>query len=170
VEDTGLLGPGLPGFDDDEQCCWQLFLDSSMRMLAMVNGSLMATHRLTLFDVLLLDLLAHSDRSAVRMSALGDALMIGAGRVAKRIRSLEKRELVSRRPTRYDRRGVLVSITSAGRAQLELAVKTYAEEVRAHYLARMSRQQMIALGDSHRQISVPLEALQAAGVPCLAML
>jgi len=33
--------------------------------------------------------------------------------VGKRIRSLEKRELVSRRPTPYDRRGVLVSMVPA---------------------------------------------------------
>jgi DNA-binding MarR family transcriptional regulator len=112
---------GFPGLDDNEQRCWQLFLDSSMRMLATVNGSPMATHRLTLLDVLLPDLRAHSDPGAVRMIALADALMLRPGRVGKRIRSLEKRELVSRRPTRYDRRGVLVSITHTGRAELDRA-------------------------------------------------
>jgi hypothetical protein len=84
-----------------------------MRMLATANGSLIAAHGLTLVDVMLLDLLAHSDRSAVRRSALADALMLRPGRVGKRIRSLEKRELVSRRPTPYDRRGVLVSMVPA---------------------------------------------------------
>jgi hypothetical protein len=56
----------LPELDANEQRCWQLFLDSSMRMLATVNGSPMATHGLTQLDVLLVDLLAHSDRGAVR--------------------------------------------------------------------------------------------------------
>lgn len=68
----------LPGLDGNEQRCWLLFLDSSMRILATVNGSLMATHGLTLLDVLLLDLLAHSDRGAVRMSALADQHSAGS--------------------------------------------------------------------------------------------
>ncbi len=49
-------------------------------------------------------------------------------------------------------------------------MRTYAQEVRTHYLDRMSRQQMTALADSHRRISIPLEALHEAGVPCLAVL
>lgn len=164
VEEASLHGPPtcLPGLDENEQRCWRLFLDSSMRMLA--------THGLTLLDVELLDLLAHSDRGAMRMSALADVLMLGPGRVGKRIRSLEKRVLVSRRSTRYDRRGLLVSITATDRAELELAMRTYAQEVRRHYLDRMSRQQMTDLADIHRRISIPLEGLRSAEVAYLAVL
>lgn len=71
---------------------------------------------------------------------------------------MELRRLVSRRPTRYDRRGVLVSIIPEGRARAESAMKTYAQEVRTHYLGQMSRQQMIALSESHRRINTPLKA------------
>jgi DNA-binding MarR family transcriptional regulator len=172
VDATGLQRSttGLPVLDDNEQRSWQLFLDSSTQILATVNRRLMTAHQLSLFDVLLLDLLAESERGAARISVLADALMVVHARVAKRIRTLQNRRLVARAPSRYDRRGVLVSITGFGRARLESAIETYAQEVRTHCLDRMPGQEMIELADSHRRIGTPLEALRAAGVARLAVL
>lgn len=75
----------LPGFDDLEEGCWQRFLDSSMRLLATVNGRLIDTHKLTLFYVLLLDLLTMSDKGSARMSALADGLVLARSRVTLQV-------------------------------------------------------------------------------------
>lgn len=131
-----------------------------MRLLATLNGSLIDTHRLTLFDVLLLNFLADSDRGAARRSELAAGLMLAPSRVAQQLRRLEAQGLVSRGPTRYDRRGVLTSITHEGRARVEAALKTYAQTIRTHYLAQLSTQQMVALSDSCRRIDVPLKDAQ----------
>jgi DNA-binding MarR family transcriptional regulator len=152
--------PSLPGLDDVEQECWQGFLDCSMRLLATLNGCLVYAHQLTLFDVLLLDFLANSDNGAARKSELADALMLAPNRVAQQIRRLEAQGLVSRNPTRYDRRGVLASITPGGRTRAAAAMKTYAQEIRTLYLIHLTRQQMVDMSDGYCRVSTSLKDSQ----------
>jgi len=149
----------LPGLDFVEQTCWDEFFDSSIRLFAALDSRIKLLHAITLADVRLLDLLATSDRGAFRRSELSDALLLPPSRVGLIIRHLKPRRLVTQSPPPHDqrdRRGVFVSITAAGRARLEAARKTFAEEVRTHYLDRMSHHQMIALTDSHRRINTQL--------------
>jgi DNA-binding MarR family transcriptional regulator len=146
----------LPGLDFVEQTCWHEFLDSSIRLLADLDSRLKEIHGVTLFDVLVLDLLS---RGPVRKSELAHALMQPHDQMAMQIRSLRARALVGHSPTPYDRHAVLVSITRAGRMRVEAARRTYAEEVRANYLDRMSYQQMIALTDGHRRINMPVNSM-----------
>jgi DNA-binding MarR family transcriptional regulator len=113
----------------------------------------MDAHGFTLFDVLLLDLLAKSDSGSARMRDLADAFVLAPSRVTQQIRRLQSQGLVSRSPDPDDRRGVIASITNQGRSRLGPAIKTYAQGIRTHYLNQMSRQQMIALGDSCHRIS-----------------
>lgn len=147
----------LPGLDDIEQQCWRQVLGSSIGLLAALNGRLMDSDDLSLVDVLLLDLLATSERGAARISALADALMLASSRVGQRVARLEARSLVARRRTRYDRRGVLVSITGDGWMRLDAAARTYAEVFRTHCLDQMSGPQLIALGESCGRINTSLK-------------
>jgi DNA-binding MarR family transcriptional regulator len=148
----------LPGLDSIEQTCWHEFLDCSMRLFAALDGPFSAAHGLTLTEVRLLNLLAVSSNGAVRKTELRRALMVSPDRVAQIFRRLETRGLVAQCATRYDRRGVMLSITDAGRARLEGARKTLSQEVRTHFLDRMSHQQMVALIDGHRRIGTPPQA------------
>jgi DNA-binding MarR family transcriptional regulator len=122
--------------------------------MATLTDSLMDAHGLTLFDVLLLDLLAKSDSGSVRMRDVSDAFVMAPSRVTQQIRRLQTQGLVSRSPDPGDRRGVLASITNQGRSRLGPAIDTYAQGIRTHYVNQMSRQQMIALGDSCQRVSV----------------
>lgn len=145
----------LPGLDSAERRCWDQFLGSSTALFATLNARLVDTHKLTLLDVLLLDLLTKSDGGFARMSGLADTFMLTPGRTTQQIARLESRGLVRRIPSPNDRRGVLAGITPAGRARLAPALETYAREIRTQYLDQMPRQRMIALGDACRRISPP---------------
>ena len=147
----------LPGLDFIEQTCWHEFLNSSIQLFAALDVRFKEMHGITLADIRLLDLLATSDRGLYRKSELSRALMLTPNRVAQLIRHLKPQRLVTQSITPYDRRGVFVSITVAGRARLEAARETFAEEVRTHWLDRMSRQQMMALTDIHRRITTQLQ-------------
>lgn len=147
----------LPGLDDFEHGCWQHFMDSSMNIMAAVDKRLLEAHRLTLVDLLLLDVLGKSDRGA-RMSELADALGLIPSRVAARICRLEKQQLITRSPSSGDRRGVLPRITFEGREQAARAMTTYVQEIRTHYLDQLSREQMVALVEGCRKINAPLKA------------
>jgi DNA-binding MarR family transcriptional regulator len=148
----------MPGVDIAEQRSWQNFLDSALRLYATLNRMLGETHGLSLNDVRLLDLLDRSPAGAERMGDLADELMSLPSRVTRQARRLEAQGLVHRVTSPDDGRGVLATITENGRHQVRSAMVTYAEGVRTHYLGRLSRPQVTALGESCRRISAGLGA------------
>lgn len=147
----------LPGVDDAGKRCWHQFVESSGALLPALNDRLVGAHQLALMDVLLLDLIAKSPGGSVPMSALGEAFSLVPSRVTQQIGRLESDGLVRRGSGRGDRRVVVATITRTGQARLGPALAFYAREIRKIYLDPMSRQQVIALGDACRRISVALK-------------
>lgn len=159
VEETGPEPPkiSLPGLGEKEERCWQAFLESSALLLETLDRQLVKMHKLTLFDFLVLCMLARANGSgSARMGDLAEALAVGPSRITQQIRRLETDGLVLRSRSTRDKRGVVATITREGLARLYPATKTYAGHIRTHYLEQMSRQQMIAMGDSCRRINHPL--------------
>jgi len=113
---------------------------------------------LSLYDFLVLDALARSTDGSTRMGDLAHGMALAPSRLTELMRRMEAQGLVRRSRSLTDGRGVIATITREGRALARPASHTYAQSVRAFYLAPISRPQMIALGDSCRRISVPLKA------------
>jgi DNA-binding MarR family transcriptional regulator len=155
---AGRTASDMPGLDIAEQRSWQNFLDSALRLYATLNRSLVETHHLTLNDVRLLDMLDKSGTGSARMGDLADGLMSLPSRVTRQIRRLEAQRLVRRGASPDDGRGVLAMITDDGRMRVRDAMVTYGEGVRAHFLGRLSRPQIAAIGENCRRISVGLKA------------
>ena len=146
----------LPGLDDVEESCWQMFLESSTRLLETLNRRLTTAHRLTMFDFLVLDVLAKSRGGSARMGDLAQTLVIGPSRMTQQVQRLEADGLVRRSRSADDGRVVIASITRNGLMRAKPAAHTYGRQIRKHYLDQMSRNQMIAMGDCCRRISTPL--------------
>jgi DNA-binding MarR family transcriptional regulator len=108
--------------------------------------------------VRLLDMVDNSATGSARMGDLADGLMSLPSRVTRQIRRLELQGLVCRGASPDDGRGVLASITEAGRAAVTEAMLTYGQGVRAHFLGRLTRPQIAAMGENCRRISVGLKA------------
>lgn len=159
MTETGSEPPAhhLPGFDDVEQRGWQLFLESSTLLLEKLDRSLRDAHDLTLFDFLVLDLLAKSRQGSARMSELAQALVLRPSRLTEQMHRLVSQRLVRRSSSNEDGRVVIVSITPAGRAKVRPAVRTYTREIRVHYFDPMTRPQMIAFGESCRRVGDALK-------------
>ena len=159
---AGRTASDMPGLDIAEQRSWQNFLDSALRMYATLNRSLVDAHHLTLNDVRLLDIL---DKSATGVGAHGgprrradvaaepgdpaDPPVGTAGPGASR-RQPRRRP---RRAGHHHRRGHATAVAEA--------MVTYGEGVRAHFLGRLSRPQIAAMGENCRRISVALKARSA---------
>ncbi len=150
---AGRTASDMPGLDIAEQRSWQNFLDSALRIYATLNHSLMEEHHLTLNDVRLLDLLDKSASGSERMGDLADALMSLPSRVTRQIHRLETQGMVRRGASPDDGRGVLATITEDGRSTVHKAMETYGQGVRAHFLGRLSRPQIAAMGENCRRIS-----------------
>ena len=65
---AGRTAGSMPGLDIAEQRAWQNFLDTTLRLHAAMNRRLADSHKLTLADVRLLDILDHSAAGSVRSS------------------------------------------------------------------------------------------------------
>ena len=154
---AGRTASDMPGLDIAEQRSWQNFLDSALRLYATLNRTLVEVHQLTLNDVRLLDMLDKSATGSARMGDLADGLMSLPSRVTRQIRRLEMSGLVRRDASPDDGRGVLATITEDGRAAVRQAMLTYGQEVRAHFLGRLSRPQIAAMGENCRRISTALK-------------
>jgi DNA-binding MarR family transcriptional regulator len=155
---AGRTASAMPGLDIAEQRSWQNFLDSALRLYATLNKSLVEQHHLTLNDVRLLDVLDKSATGSARMGDLADDLMSLPSRVTRQIHRLETQNLVSRSSTPDDGRGVLALITDDGRTRLHEAMATYGRGVRTHFLGRLSRAQVAAVGENCRRIGVALKS------------
>lgn len=154
---AGRTAGDMPGLDIAEERSWQHYLDSALRLYATLNRSLVDAHHLTLNDVRLLDMLDKSPTGAVRMGDLAERLMSLPSRVTRQIRRLEVQGLVTRCASPDDGRGVIATITEDGRGAVREAMVTYGRDVRAHFLGRLSRPQIAAMGENCRRISVGLQ-------------
>src|SRR3954451_11094535 len=155
---AGRTVSAMPGLTIAEQSSWQNFLDAALRVNATVNRALVEAHHLTLNDVRLLDVLDRSPGGSARMGDLADDLMSLPSKVTRQIHRLETQRLVRRCSTPEDGRGVLATITDDGRDALRVAMSTYGDGVRAHFLSRLSRPQTAGLGENCRRIGVALKA------------
>lgn len=102
-------------------------------------------HGLSFTDYTVLRVLTPADAAqGVSPSRLAEAVLISSGGMTKVIDRLERSGLVERSIDPNDRRGVLVTLTAAGRATSEAASATYAEG-RARVLSRLSRAERAAI-------------------------
>src|ERR1700730_7479403 len=86
---AGRSASEVPGLDLAEMRSWQAFLEAALRMSAMLNRGLIESHRLTLVDVRMLDLLNKSPGGAARMGDLADGLMSLPSRGTRQVAPLE---------------------------------------------------------------------------------
>jgi DNA-binding MarR family transcriptional regulator len=154
---AGRTASEMPGLDIAEQKSWQSFLDSTLRLYATLNRRLTEVHRLSLFDVRVLDMLDHAPSGCARMGDLAESLASLPSRLTRQVRRLEAQGLVRRQASTDDRRGVVAAITDDGRAVAREAMTTYAESIRAHFLGPLSRSQVVAVGENCRRISAALK-------------
>ncbi|WP_099024127.1 MarR family winged helix-turn-helix transcriptional regulator [Mycolicibacterium palauense] len=162
---AGRTASEMPGLDIAEQRSWRNFLDSSLAVYARLNKVLSEEHRLSLADVRLLEALETSPTGSARMGDLAELLISLPSRVTRQIRRLESQGLVQRAASPEDGRAVLATITDAGRELIAKAMVTYAQGVRAYFLAQLSRPQMVALGENCRRVTLALPAATDAAKP-----
>jgi DNA-binding MarR family transcriptional regulator len=160
-DETGGSDSAMPGLNNTDQRAWQNFLDAALRVYATLNRSLVDDHHLTLNDVRLLGVLAKSEEGCARMGDLADELTSLPSRVTRQIHRLETQHLVRRFSSPDDGRGVVACITDDGHRVLAEAMVTYGQGVRSHFISKLSRAQVTAVGVSCRRVGDALKAEDA---------
>jgi DNA-binding MarR family transcriptional regulator len=159
---------GVPWLDDLEQQAWQSLLRAHSFLMARLDAELEASQGMALADYGVLVHLAEADDGRMRMSELADRLLLSPSGLTRRLDGLVAAGLVERVRCGSDRRGAYAVLTAAGRKRLQRAAPDHVEQVRRHFIGRLSRKQLSALADALEKVAVgappcPGEAPASAG-------
>lgn len=131
---------------------WEAMLRVHAAVLAVLSAEVEEVTGLALssYDVLL-ELNRAPDRE-LRMTELGERVVLSRSRVSRVVDSMESQGLVVRRPDPADGRATLVTATPAGRSALRRAAPTYLQGIRRHFSAYLTRDESNAMREALNRI------------------
>jgi DNA-binding MarR family transcriptional regulator len=139
--------------DDLEMRAWRSLLAAHRRLLQRLDAELQSTQELSVADYGVLVELNEADGGRMRMSELAERMLLSPSGLTRRLDTLVDGGLVERVRCPTDRRGSYAVLTDAGRARLERAAPDHVEQVRRHFVERLSRAQLTQLADALEAVS-----------------
>ena len=136
--------PGTAGqphwLTDEEQQAWRATVQLSQLLLRQLDRDLNA-HGLNSRDYEILVELSEAPEHRLRMTDLADATSQSRSRLSHQITRMERRGLVRRDDCEGDKRGTFAVLTKAGFEAIERVAPYHVEQVRRHYIDRLTAQQ-----------------------------
>ena len=130
----------------DELAAWRGFLVAHARLVRALDAELAEGHGLPLSSYEVLLILAHEPDGRMRMSELGERLLLTPSGISRLVDRLERAGLVRRERCDDDRRGLFACITDAGRTRWSEARTTHMRGIRERFLAHLSADEQRLLG------------------------
>jgi DNA-binding MarR family transcriptional regulator len=139
--------PDAPAIDrrDPRLAAWRAFLRAHARIIRQLEHDLQAEQEMALTDYDVLVQLANAEERRLRMSELADALLLSRSGATRLVDRLVADGMVERVTCETDRRGQWASLTDAGYQRLRRATPTHLRGVAAHFLDRLSADELGAL-------------------------
>jgi len=128
-----------------ELAAWRGLLRIHAALVDELDRELEATHALPLTHYEVLLYLDAAPSRQLRMSELASSVLLSQSGLTRLVDRLERSGLVVRQPCPDDRRGLLASITPAGRERLAEARPTHLAGIRERFLAHLDETQLGAL-------------------------
>ena len=136
--------PGTEGqprwLTPDEQQAWRATVHLSQLLMRQLDRDLNA-HGLNGHDYEILVELSEAPGHRLRMTELADATSQSRSRLSHQISRMENRGLVRRDDCEGDKRGTFAVLTKAGFDTIERVAPYHVEQVRRHYIDRLTVQQ-----------------------------
>ena len=139
--------------DEDEQQTWRAFLTAQRLLFDRLERQLQRDAGLPHAYYEILVRLSEADGGRMRMATLADAMSHSRSRVTHTISRMEKADLVVRRASDSDGRGVEAVMTAQGRRVLDEAAPTHVRGVRQHLVDLADRADFAALGRIFNEVS-----------------
>lgn len=124
---------------------WRSFLRAHAQVVRELERELQAEHGMALTDYDVLVQLAAAEQRRLRMSELADRLLLSRSGVTRLVDRLVADGFVERVTCEDDRRGQWASLTDAGYERLRRASPTHLRGVAAHFLDRLSADELAEL-------------------------
>jgi DNA-binding MarR family transcriptional regulator len=137
--------PGTEGqpywLTDEEQQAWRATVQLSQLLLRQLDRDLTA-YDLNGRDYEILVELSEAPDHRLRMTDLADATSQSRSRLSHQISRMEKRGLVRRDECEGDKRGTFAVLTRAGFETIERVAPHHVEQVRHHFIDRLTADQL----------------------------
>ena len=130
---------------DPRLSAWRSFERAHARVVRELEGELQREQKLALTDFDVLVELAAAGEYRLRMSELADRLLLSRSGATRLIDRLVAEGLVERANCESDRRGQWAALTDAGYRRLRAASPTHQRGVEAHFLDRLSPEDLSGL-------------------------
>ena len=104
---------------------WHELRDRYARSVSALERALEHEHGLGVSEYEVLERLASSERSDLRMQELAEAVHLSQSALSRVVGRLEAEDLVVRKMCAQDRRGIYTCLTDAGRTRFEAARPTH---------------------------------------------
>jgi DNA-binding MarR family transcriptional regulator len=148
----------MPGKDarprwlsDDEQQAWRATVHLSQLLMRQLDRDLNA-HGLNGHDYEILVELSEAPDNRLRMTDLADATSQSRSRLSHQVSRMEKRGLVRRDDCEGDKRGTWAVLTREGMATIERVAPYHVENVRRHFIDRLTPGQLEEIRSSFQPI------------------
>lgn len=117
-----------------EQRTWRRLLSVESRLRDRLDGDLREAHGLNVGEYEVLVHLSEAGSGGLRMSELAELLLLSRSGLTRRVDSLVKAGLVTRRSCPQDGRGSMAELTAAGARKLSEAAPTHVAGVRRYLI------------------------------------
>ena len=147
--------PGTEGqprwLTPDEQQAWRATVHLSQLLMRQLDRDLNA-HGLNGHDYEILVELSEAPDHRLRMTELADATSQSRSRLSHQISRMENRGLVRRDDCEGDKRGTFAVLTTEGLAAIQRVAPDHVENVRRHFIDRLSPRQLEEIRDAFAPI------------------
>ncbi len=131
----------------EEQQAWRATVHLSQLLMRQLDRDL-EMHGLNNHDYEILVVLSEAPQARLRMTELADATSQSRSRLSHQISRMEARGLVRRDNCEGDKRGTFAVLTEGGLAAIERAAPDHVENVRRHFIDRLSPRQLEEIRES----------------------
>jgi DNA-binding MarR family transcriptional regulator len=132
---------------DDEQRAWRTTVHLAQLLMRQLDRDL-NVHGLNTHDYEILVVLSEAEGNRLRMTELADATSQSRSRLSHQISRMENRGLVRRDECEGDKRGTFAVLTAEGMAAIERVAPDHVENVRRHFIDRLSPRQLEEIKDA----------------------
>jgi DNA-binding MarR family transcriptional regulator len=126
---------------DEEQQAWRATVHLSQLLMRQLDRDL-TDYGLNGRDYEILVELSEAPEQRLRMTDLADATSQSRSRLSHQISRMEQRGLVRRDNCEGDKRGTFAVLTQAGAEAIERAAPSHVDNVRRHFIDRLSPHQL----------------------------
>lgn len=138
--------------DEREQRAWRGLMDLQAQLGAHLRRSLLRDSGLSDADYEVLVHLSEAPDERLRIFQLVRGLQWEKSRLSHQLRRMEQRELLERTECPTDGRGAFVALTATGREAIEAAAPLHVDEVRKHFIDRLTPEQLGSLLEISRAV------------------